>query len=168
MSILKNVAAYQLVRLLSKPFDKWPAFEQGLIDKDGETLRKPKNDSEKKSFGMFQRLVRRIKQIMSKAPFGAFKLASLAIALKMLKEETGHDLTSELEEFGLNNTLLESLDTQGGILVKGKYLDSDDNMFIVKEDLHPIDNIISINMYAVNEIKSNKRIIVTEYNTKKL
>jgi len=168
MSILKNVAAYQLIRLLSKPFTKWDAYEKGLIDKDGDTLRKPKNDSEKKAFGMFQRLIRRIKQIISKAPFGAFKIASLAVALKLLKEETGHDLTSELEQFGVNNSLFESVDQQNGVISKGKYMDSDSNMFIIKEDLLPIDNIISVNIYEVNEIMSNKPLIITEFTIKKL
>ena len=166
-SLFKNVAAYQLVRLISSPFTRWDAFNHGLIDKDGDTLRKPKTDIEKKSFGMFQRLVRRIKQIMSKAPFGAFKIASLAIALKLLKEETGHDLTHELEQFGLKIQLSENYNPNV-TLSQGKYLDSNDNIFIVKKDIRPIDNIIGVNIFEVKNIVTNERILVTEDTINKL
>lgn len=162
MSIFKGIAAYQLVKLISTSFDKWDAFKHGLINKDGETTRKPKTAEEKKSFSMFHRLVRRIKQIMMKAPFGAFKIASLAIALKLLKEDTGFDLSSELEQFGLNNQLLEhSHYTTDNTLSQGKYQDPDGNIFIVKENLQPIDNIIGVNIYEVKEVVSKERILVS-------
>jgi len=167
MSIFKNVAAYQLVRLISSPFKKWDAYKHGLIDDEGETIRKPKTDTEKKSFGMFHRLVRRIKQIMIKAPFGAFKIASLAVALKLLKEESGHDLTHELEQFGLKIQLSENYNPNV-TLSKGKYVDSNNDLFIVKEDIRPIDNIIGVNIFEVKNIVTNERILVTEDTINKL
>lgn len=171
MSILKSLAAYQLVRLLSSKFSKWDAYKLGLIDDEGETIRKPKTDTEKKSFTVFHRLVRRIKQIMSKAPFGVFKIASLAIALKLLKEDTNVDLTSELEEFGLNNSVINehySHYTPNEVICKGKYTDNNGNIFIVKSDILPIDNIISVNVYEVNEVVTKKRILVTTQTINKL
>jgi len=166
-SLFKNVAAYQLVRLISSPFKKWDAYKHGLIDDEGETIRKPKTDTEKKSFGMFQRLVRRIKQIMRKAPFGAFKIASLAIALKLLKENTGHDLTYELEQFGLKIPLSEDYNPNVS-LSQGKYTDENGNFFIIKENIKPIDNIVGINIYEVQNIVTNERILVTEETSNKL
>jgi len=151
-SLFKNVAAYQLVRLISSPFKKWDAYKHGLIDDEGETIRKPKTDTEKKSFGMFQRLVRRIKQIMRKAPFGAFKIASLAIAL---------------EQFGLKIPLSEDYNPNVS-LSQGKYTDENGNFFIIKENIKPIDNIVGINIYEVQNIVTNERILVTEETSNKL
>lgn len=168
MSILSSLAAYKLVRLLSKPFEKWEAFSLGLIDKDGNTLRKAKTDIEKKAFGMFERLIRKIKQIMRKAPLGAFKIASLAIALKLLKENTGYDLTNELEQFGVSNKLLSENYIKNETISKDKYKDDNDNIFIVKEDLSPIDNILGINIYEVFEIVTKERLIITSQTIKKL
>lgn len=164
-ALLKNLAAYQLVKLLSTSFDKWPAFKHGLIDKDGETLKKPSTKEEKSTFGMFQRLVRRIKQLIIKAPFGALKLASLAVALKLLKEEIGHDLTEELEQFGITNKLINEHSanyTQSGLICQDKYISESGNIFIIKEDADPIDNILGINIYEVFDVVSRERILVTE------
>lgn len=163
MSIIKTIAAYQLVRLIATPFTKWDAYEEGLIDDKGESLKKAKSQSEKKSFTVFHRLVRRIKQIMSKAPFGAFKIASLIIALKLLKEETDVDLTHELEQFGLTNDILVeqcSHYTKNEVLCKGKYALNND-IFVVSSDLSPIDNMIGTNIYEVFEVVTKRRILVT-------
>jgi len=79
--------AYKIVKLMAKPWDKWHAFELGLIDDEGKTLKKAKTSEEKEAMGKFGILVRNLKRILEKMPFGKSRTASLAAALYLLKED---------------------------------------------------------------------------------
>lgn len=88
--VFDAVIAYQFVKMLSQPFDEWKAYELGIIDEDGKTLRKRnklKTQEEKNSFTTFHVMVRNLKLIMSKLPGGKSKLMSFAAALYLLKED---------------------------------------------------------------------------------
>jgi hypothetical protein len=88
--VFDAVIAYQFVKMLSQPFDEWKAYELGIIDENGKTLRKRntlKTQEEKNSFTTFHVMVRNLKLIMSKLPGGKSKLMSFAAALYLLKED---------------------------------------------------------------------------------
>ena len=62
---------YQFIRLLIKPFDQTDAFKLGIIDKDGNYLKKQgdlKTAEEKKASNIFTRLVWNLKKILNKVP----------------------------------------------------------------------------------------------------
>src|SRR6056300_297887 len=93
---------YRLIKLLITPFEKHDAFKQGVIDKDGNVLKKYKTlktEKEKKSYTLLHRFVFNIKRILKKVGLGS-KLGSFGVALALLIKEN-----KELEK---HKTLIES------------------------------------------------------------
>lgn len=96
--VFDAVIAYQFIKMLSQPFEEWDAYELGIIDADGNTLRKRatlKTQKEKNSFTTFHVMVRNLKLIMAKLPGGKSKLMSFAAALYLLKEDREVELSVE-------------------------------------------------------------------------
>ena len=86
--------------MLVTSFDKTDAFKLGIIDSDGNPLKKIKNfktQDEKDAYDMLDRLVFSLKRLLSKVPGGSSKLASLAAAYWLVKEsyETQEVVTQE-------------------------------------------------------------------------
>jgi hypothetical protein len=81
---------YKFLRILTQSFEDTPAFELGIIDAEGNILKKRnslKTQEEKKAYTIFHRLIWKLKRILSKLPLGKTKLASYAAALWLIKEE---------------------------------------------------------------------------------
>lgn len=93
-TIADAALTYALMKRLVTPFDKWPAYEQGIIDADGKVLKKRNtlDPQEKKAWGRFDILTANIKKIIHKVPGGQTRLGSLAAAAFLFKE--GIDITS--------------------------------------------------------------------------
>ncbi|PNX47673.1 MAG: hypothetical protein BV459_03995 [Thermoplasmata archaeon M11B2D] len=88
-AILDSIVAYKFITLLSTPWEETEAFDLGIIDKDGNPLKKTKDlgsKKEKEAYSIFHRLVFNIKRLLQKLPFGKAKLASFAAAALLLKE----------------------------------------------------------------------------------
>jgi len=85
-SALEIFLAYKFVELLATPWPEWDAFKLGLIDKNGKTLKKSKTREEKAAMPMYNVLIRNIKRITDKLPFGQTKLGAFTTALVLLKE----------------------------------------------------------------------------------
>ena len=67
------VITYRVIKLLVTPFNKQEAFKQGIIDKDGNVLRKYrtlKTTAEKKSYTILHRFIFNLKRILSKVGLG--------------------------------------------------------------------------------------------------
>ena len=80
---------YQFIRRLATPFNKWKAFDLGIIDKDGKVLIKRKNFTKKvqsDNWGTFDIMIANLKKLLAKIPGGGSKLASYAAALFLIKE----------------------------------------------------------------------------------
>ena len=76
--------------MLVTPFDQLPAFELGIIDAEGNLLKKKKErktKEEKSAYDTFTRLVINIKRHLRHVPFMKGRLGSLAAALYLIKEE---------------------------------------------------------------------------------
>src|SRR6056300_1202408 len=86
--------AYRVIKLLITPFDKSNAFKQGIIDKDGNVLKKYRTlqkTSEKQSYTMLHRFVFNLKRILAKTGIrGALGSVAVALLLKENKEYTKH------------------------------------------------------------------------------
>ena len=81
---------YSLIKRLATPFEKWDAFKLGIIDKDGNILKKRKDlttTAEYKAFGIFDLMILKLKALLGKLPGGQTKLASYAAALWLIKEQ---------------------------------------------------------------------------------
>ena len=82
------IITYRVVKMLVTPFEKFKAFELGIIDADGKVLKKFKQvkGSEKKHYTMLHRFVFNLKRILKKVGLGS-RLGSFAVALALLIKE---------------------------------------------------------------------------------
>lgn len=112
---------YTFIKKLTTPFEEWPAFKLGIIDKDGNVLRKRKDlstSAEKDAFGVYDVMILKLKKLLAKVPGGQSKLASYAAALWLIKEqqdieENGELMTEDYVQSKFNQYLdytTESLD----------------------------------------------------------
>jgi hypothetical protein len=82
------IITYRVVKMLITPFKKFKAFELGIIDEKGKSLRKMKEvkGSERKHYTMLHRFVFNLKRILQKVGLGS-RLGSFAVALALLIKE---------------------------------------------------------------------------------
>jgi len=96
------VITYRVIKLLVTPFERQEAYKQGIIDKDGNVLRKfntLKTTAEKKSYTMLHRFVFNLKRILKRVGLGG-RLGSFAVALALLLREN--------KEYEQHKILIES------------------------------------------------------------
>lgn len=96
---------YQFLKRLAMPFEKWEAYEKGIIDADGEILknsRQRRAEGVKGAFTKFDLLVLKIKKLLEKVPGGQSKLGSYAAALWFIKEYAEHGDENMLTEDALH------------------------------------------------------------------
>ena len=104
---------YQFIRRLATPFEKWPAYELGIIDKEGNILKKRKElnlSSERKAFGVFDLMILNIKKLLAKLPGGSSRIASYAAALYLIREWNHFSKDSLLTEDISDEQLNESIE----------------------------------------------------------
>ena len=111
------LVAYKFIKILTTDFKDTDAFRLGVIDKDGNILKKRKDlrGDERTSYTIFHTLIWNLKKLMMKVPGLKSKLGSYASALFLLKEQYNkeNNVGGEL----LAERILESL--------KDKFPDSD-------------------------------------------
>lgn len=103
---------YSFIKRLTTPFTEWPAFTLGIIDADGNILKKRKNltGTEKDAFGVYDLMILRLKKLLAKVPGGQSRISSYAAALWLIKEsknlgETIDDMSDEILEESFNSYL---------------------------------------------------------------
>ena len=86
---------YRFIKLLTTPFEKTEAFKLGIIDKDGNRIKKEKStkpavelatSEQKAAYTILHKLVFNIKKIFSKVPGLRTKVGTYAAALFLLKD----------------------------------------------------------------------------------
>jgi hypothetical protein len=83
------VITYRIIKLLVTPFERQEAYKQGIIDKDGNVLKKYrtlKTTKEKQSYTILHRFVFNLKRILKRVGLGG-RLGSFAVALALLLRE---------------------------------------------------------------------------------
>ena len=128
--------AYRFLRILTTPWENQPAFEHGIIDKDGKLLRKAaelKTTDEKSSFTLLHRLIFNLKRILHKIPGVRTKLGTYATALYLLKQHFADQVDDEdvIEKtfktwlvdngYMTEEEINEEVIGLGDLLPKGKY-----------------------------------------------
>ena len=179
--------AFRFLKLLVTPFEKTPAFELGIIDKDGKVLKKAaerNSPDEKSAYTVFHRLVFNIKRLLAKVPGGKSVVARYGAALFLIKEHTGMSekaiikslekyLETDLEVNEINeNTWYQDYEDR---LMPGNYILQEDavsvetgepiafkNERIVVEDLQTaVGSFAHINIYRVKHKRTNQDIYIT-------
>ena len=108
MPAVNYVDAAIIFRILMKlvtPFNKTKAFELGLLDAKGKSLRKAKTPEEKASMTLVDRMVFNLKRLLGMIPGGKTKLASYVAALALLKEHVEKNYNTETA-----NSLMEQME----------------------------------------------------------
>ena len=80
---------YQFIKRLATPFKEWEAYKLGIIDEDGNQLKKRRElrtVKERDAWGKFDVLVSKLKKLLEKIPGGKSRIASYAAALWLIKE----------------------------------------------------------------------------------
>jgi hypothetical protein len=121
MKLFDAFVAYKFIKLLSTPFEKTDAFKRGIIDADGNILRKRNtliDSDDKKAYpSNVYTIVWNLQKILNKIPIVKTRLGKFATALYLLKEETGVEysvLAEALSEYaGINSKDLLLLEEQG-------------------------------------------------------
>ena len=91
MSMIDNLLAFRILYMLVTPFEKTDAYKFGIIDKDGNPLKKTKDlktTEEKNSYTNLNRLVFSLKRLLGKLPGGKSQLASIVAAYWLIKESS--------------------------------------------------------------------------------
>lgn len=93
----------RMIRLLKKPFEDWTAYKLGIINGQGEVLRRPKTDEEKNAYTPFHASVRQIKKRLSNVPYmtGYMNFTSMYDNIRNrynLTEQDHHDIMMNLPE----------------------------------------------------------------------
>lgn len=105
-NIVDTVLTYQFIKRFVRPFDKWPAFKAGVIDKDGNVLikRNKLTSQQDLAFGNYDRLILNLRKLLAKIPGGRTTLGLWAATALLLKEKDSLDpddietLQEKLEE----------------------------------------------------------------------
>jgi hypothetical protein len=114
INVVDTLIIFRILKKLVTPYNKMKAFELGLIDAEGKSLKKAKSSEEKGAMTLVDRLVLNMKRLLGKLPLGKTRLASYIAALALLKEhvqdeynkETANALMEKLEE----NRIIPKLD----------------------------------------------------------
>ena len=96
MNAVDLFAAYQFVKRLVLPFNEWEAYKLGIIDAEGNVLKKRatlQGDREKNAWGYFDIIAANLKKMLAHVPGGQSKLGTYTAAFFLLKE--GRDLTED-------------------------------------------------------------------------
>jgi hypothetical protein len=162
------------------------AYKMGLIDANGNILRKPETSEEKSKYNIFHKLVFNIKRMLNVLPFGKTTIASYLAALylikektgvsdralaKILKEATGLDprLISIEESFWYlteNNSLragLYTLTRDLPLQLTGDLLALRKTNVLIAENSTPVGNIFGINVYSATHCKTGQRVLLTQH-----
>jgi|TARA_R110001592_G_scaffold21962_4_gene87851 hypothetical protein len=147
---------YRFLKLLTTPFAKTDAFKLGIIDENGNRIKKPKSTQplvplatveQKNSYTILHKLVFNIKKIFDKVPGLRTKVGTYAAALFLLKDtfkESVEDPDVFEKEFmkylkenniEFDETISEEVIGFGEVLPKGNYVLSNDILNKEEEEL---------------------------------
>ena len=112
---------YSFIKRLATPFEEWPAYKLGIIDAEGNLLKKKRDLAtveERAAFGVYDLMILKLKKLLAKVPGGQSRIASYAAALWLIKEhkdieQNGELMTEEQLESKFNQYLhytTESMD----------------------------------------------------------
>lgn len=87
--IVDLLITYRIVKLISTPWEQQEAFKFGIIDKNGNVLRKSSKlntEAERDSYTILHRFIFNLKRILQKVGMGS-SLSSFAVALAFILKE---------------------------------------------------------------------------------
>lgn len=105
MGIIDTVYTFRFLKILSTKWENTDAYKLGIIDANGNALKKSKDlktSAEKDAYTIFIRLIFKLKRLMGKVPGGKSAVARYGAAILLIKEHS-----EEVESMGINLKDLE-------------------------------------------------------------
>ena len=139
---------YMFIKRLVTPFDKWKAYEEGIIDAEGNIIKPPevrkRTIKDRDAFTKFDLMVLKLKKLLAKVPGGQTRFATYAAALWLIKEHKD-----------LNAPILNEQATADSIIGYMTYIEKNHGLNMKFEDLLAEDATMSAG------VKSNSGIGLT-------
>lgn len=184
-----TVYAFRFLRLLTTPWTKTGAYKMGLIDANGNVIRKPETSEEKSKYNIFHKLVFNVKRMLNVIPFGKTTIASYLAALYLIKEKTGvsdralakviKEATGcdpralHLEEsfwyLNEDNTLRHGtykLTRNLPLQLTGDILALKNTTISIAKNSCPVGNIFGVNVYDAVHCKTGQKVLITQHDIK--
>jgi hypothetical protein len=159
MSLLRAgdfLFSLRFLRLLTTKWENTGAFKAGIIDRNGNIIRKSESSEDKKVYNSFHRIVFNIKRLINKVPIiGKSTLASYASALWLIKEHTG------MSDKSLKRVLSEVADFDFYSNESGRWNLNENNT--LRPGIYKLMNDISHPYTGEIRYKRGDRIKITEY-----
>lgn len=98
---IKAAVIFLLIADLFKKIEKTNAYKLGIVDKKGKQIRKPKTPEEKKSYGLYERFLFKLKKV-----FGGIGGMMILLPLLLFSEEeyeNDNELKNLINEIKENN-----------------------------------------------------------------
>ncbi len=178
------IYSLRFLRLLTMPWEKTDAFKQGIIDKDGNKLKKPETSNEKSAYNTFHKLVFNIRRLLGKLPLGKSTIARYGAALYLIKEHCDISdkklakVISEIADMEIEGTyLVESSDwflTEDNNIRSGTYILTKDlplrngellaktNTTVMVETHESIGEVFGIKVFKGYHVKTKQSIYITQ------
>ena len=86
-SLFSSYLAWYSIKLLSRPFSKWKAFDEGIIDENGNVIKQPRTVEEGKAWGMFEKFIANIKRTIIRV-VGPSQASAILTTLALFKENS--------------------------------------------------------------------------------
>lgn len=174
--IADTIYAFRFLRLLTTPWAKTNAYKLGILDKQGNLIRKPQTSKEKAVYNYFHRLVYNIKRLLNKIPLGKSTVASYITALFLLKEsgavseETIREFLAEITGTTYDTVIYESCAPyvhNRGVLARD-VLSLDTGETVARRgaavcDIHEESNLLGIPIYAARVARTTEKIYITKF-----
>ena len=151
---------YKFIKLLTTPWKKTEAYDEGVVDSKGKLLVPVASQSsaQKKTYTVFHRLVFNLKRIIEKVPFGKGMIKSYAAALYLLKEETDmaeEDILKVLEDLGYDTSLDLNEEFKeiyiGQHILNHDILESTKGTIVNLDSIEPVDYFAGVPIYKTRE-----------------
>jgi len=181
---------YRFLRLLTTKWEDLDAYELGIIDENGNVLKKSRelrSSDEKSAYTLFHRLVFSVKRLLEKFPGGKTVVGRYGAALFLIKEYTGmsdEQLGAVLDKIGVDINELQlseslenppwfllnddqiapgtyTLNTEAVSPVTGETIGLPSHRVIVDENTRPIGTVLETNIYCVRHADTHQEIYIT-------
>lgn len=157
--LVDNLIAFRILSMLVTPFEQTKAYELGVIDKNGNALKKLKDMTwtEKDNYSMLHRMVFRLQKIMNKIPLVNSKLGTLATAYFLVKEcYAVQKVPTNLEEEFVD--LLRKIQKEDIVLVEE---------YLLVEEFLKLDEEMPANVTGVG-VKTDEPVVRKKFNKLKV
>lgn len=153
--LTSTIAVYMILKRVIKPWTKWKAYHNGIIDKNGKRLRRPKTAKEREGWDILDRFCWSIKRLCTKY-LGDSTFAYIFSAAYLMKENAAYVISQDMDKYiveleDFNTTKQKHLydcfqELEKNRLICEKQLDLETNILKILQSASPI-----IEKYMIEE-----------------